>query len=304
MIRRGDDRAGGLPRPVRRLLRFAEIRDGRSRRRPQIGVQGGRRTAPKLLADATRLVPSARPSAPEAAVPGRPLLRAVLPAGPPAGGARSASPTRKGREHARSLLHGAPAGGASEPARGRPRPSRPLRRQVGDRPGPGARLGPRRTARARAAGPRRKPAASAGSRVLRHAEGLAHGRGARIVEGPRERPAPGRRPPPVLRWSRAPPPRHRRPRRRACRRRRRWHVARRSRVPALTTRGLSLRATGRLGPARARPARVGSGDAGAEPSSRPAYAAPARGGDASAPPPARAASATSPRDPAPRHPRR
>ena len=82
MTGRADDRAAGLPRPVRRLLRFAELRDGRSRRRPQIGVRVAAARAPKLLADATRLVPSARPPAPEAPVPGRPLLRALLPSAP------------------------------------------------------------------------------------------------------------------------------------------------------------------------------------------------------------------------------
>ena len=82
MMGRADDRADGLPRSMRRLLRFAERRAGRSRGRPQIGFSVAAARAPKLLADATRLAPSARPPALDASVPSRPPLRAVLPSAP------------------------------------------------------------------------------------------------------------------------------------------------------------------------------------------------------------------------------
>src|SRR4051794_26382520 len=185
-MRRADDRDGGLPRPVRRLLRFAELRDGRAHTRPQIGIRVAAARAPKLLADATRLVPSARPPVPEAAVPGRPLLRAALPSGPlaqapalapawppPEGlvSAREASSTAP-TPHARAA---APANAPLSATRWVIDPDRARAWADTDSPSESG-----------------QPAEAAGQQrgLARVTSGPAPARGARIVEGPAERTAP------------------------------------------------------------------------------------------------------------------
>lgn len=191
MIRRGDDPAGGLPRPVRRLLRFAEVHDTRSRRRPQIGLRVAAARAPKLLADATRLVPAARPPTPGAAVPGRPLLRASLPAQAPTFAPAAIPP---------APLVSAPDAFSTAPPPApppRPREAAPL---IGPAPGMKFVIDPDRArawAEADSASESSRPAQEAG-RQRRLVRATAHGpaappRGARIVEGPSEPTAP--RPP-------------------------------------------------------------------------------------------------------------
>src|SRR4051794_505034 len=209
-MRRADDRDGGLPGPVRRLLRFAELRDDRSPRRPQLGIRVAAARAPKLLAGATRLVSSARPPALEAAAPGRPPIRAVLPSGPlaeappfaPASSppeglvrARDASSTAAPSEVRAGAGEAAPASAFASP-----------HKWVID---PDTARGWAEMDRANESGPPSEEAGRQHGLAGVTARGaLTHGRSARIVEGPAELTAPGTPAvtPPALETPAATPP--------------------------------------------------------------------------------------------------
>ena len=220
MIGRGDDRDGGLPRPVRRLLRFAELH-GHSRRRPQIGL----RVAP-------------------------PGLRSCSPT--PRGWRRARGRRRSVRPSVRGfVLRCGPRRVAEAPSFAPRPPEAPrdcsrvrrrgagVRHQVRDRPGDGARLGgdgqrgserpePRLPPRVRAAGlGSRGPAAPARTRAStskrrRAAPGSSKGRprapprrlgdaGRRTSCAPPSARAPSRRAPSRRACLRRPRSRRRRP---------------------------------------------------------------------------------------------
>jgi hypothetical protein len=74
-------RSDGLPRPVRRLLRFASLRAARAGARPPIGIAIAEARRPKLLAGATRLAPAALPLATASPAESRELMRSPAPSG-------------------------------------------------------------------------------------------------------------------------------------------------------------------------------------------------------------------------------